>query len=516
MMTIATPEQTRPAETSTFTFEEHGWRLAVIAVACLISVFLDQSTSGIEQAIVTYMTGTLGASSDEGLWLQIGYNSAYYLALIATPWMISKFGRRTVWTYGHATFAVASLMIAFSGGFWSVVGWRTLQGLGQGTFFVCAVVTILTVFPKQIVYIGFGLFATTALAGPSLGPAIGGWFSDLNAWQVVFAVMAALAATASLIIRKTLRDPPDARVPSLPTDFLGFFLASIHYFTYHYLLQEGERRDWLGSPQIVTVLVLFLVASVLFFVWEVRCRNPFIQVRLFLIHNVRWGAFLGFILGVPLFGGNIFEQYLQTGISFTPGLAGAELMVRAIPILITVPLVAYALGKQLLDPRYLIVTGFILVALSYWILFLHTTYLSDFGTFILPFVLQGFAFSLLFSPIARTVIFSLPPEKITHGVAIFKLSIVTGGAFASAMLATIVDRRATLHFSQITEGINLAQPNVALFVHGHLHSPLVLLGGVAQQQSYISAYADSNLYTAILALCVAPLAFALRVPKRNK
>ena len=509
-MSIAAPSQTKPAQTQAFDPTEHGWRLAAIAVACLISVFLDQSTSGIEQAITTYMTGTLGASSDEGLWLQIGYNSTYYLALIGTPWMISKFGRRNIWVVGHATFAVASLMIAFSGGFWNVVAWRAVQGLGQGTFFVCAVVTILRVFPRPIAFIGFALFAMTSLSGPSIGPAVGGWFSDLNAWQGVFIVLAILAAIASTIIGKVLRDAPGARVPTLPIDFLGFFLAFIHYFTYHFLLQQGERRDWLNNPEIVMVLALFVLATVVFFTWELRFGGPFILVRLFLTHNVRWGAFLAFILGVPLFGGNIFEQYLQTGLSFTPGLAGAELMVRVIPICITIPFVAYALSKQLLDPRIMIITGFILVAISYWILSLHTTFLSDYGTFIVPFAMQGFAFSLLFSPIARMVLFSLPPEQMPHGIAIFKLSLLTGGSFASAALATIVDHRATLHFSQITEGINLAAPNVAQFMHGHLHLPTVVLGSVAQQQSYISAYADSNLYTAILVLCVAPLALALR------
>jgi MFS transporter, DHA2 family, multidrug resistance protein len=254
---------------------------------------------------------------------------------------------------------------------------------------------------------------------------------------------------------------------------------------------------------------------VAFFGWEFRSNSPFIRVRAFVSHNLRFGAFLGFILGIPLFGGATFLQYLQNGLSFTPGLAGAELALRVVTILVTIPFVAYALSKDLVDVRYFIVPGFILVAISYWMLYWHTTYLSDFGSFVAPFVLQGFAFSLLFSPIIRTVLTSLPPEEFTHGVAIFKLTLVTGGSFASALLSYVIDHRATLHFSQITEGINLAEPAFFTYLSSPFPHPLIVLADLAQQQSYISAYADANLYVAILALCVAPLALLLRPPPRR-
>ena len=505
----------QPVPAVEFNWEETGWRLVLIALACLISVFLDQSTSGIEQAVTDYMTGTLGASSDEGLWLQIGYNTAYYLSLIASPWTIMRFGRRNTWTYGHALFAVAALGIALSNNFLGVVALRVIQGLGQGTFFVIAVMTILRVFPKPIAFIGFSLFAITSLSGPAFGSTIGGWLSDHNVWQAAFLIEAGMALTAALIIRFVLRDPPGSQQPNAAIDSLGIVFALIHYFTYHFLTQEGERRDWLNNPAIVEALVIFAIVTIVFFGWENRTKTPFIHVRAFASHNLRIGAFLGFILGIPLFGGSIFLQYLQTGISFSPGLAGAELALRAVTLVVTIPFVAYSLTKNLVDVRYFVVTGFLLVAGSYGMLYSRTTYLSDFGTFVVPIVLQGFAFSLLFSPIIRTVLTSLPPEQFLHGVAIFKLTLITGGSFASALLAWVVDRRATEHFSSITEGINLAQPAFFTYFNSPFPHQLIVLANYAQQQSYIYAYADANLYVAILAICVAPLALLLHPPQRR-
>jgi MFS transporter, DHA2 family, multidrug resistance protein len=497
------------------TEEQRGWRLAVVALACLISVFLDQATSGMVSGVAPYMAGTLGASSDEALWLQIGYNTCYYLSLIGSAWMIMKFGRRRVWVYGHALFAIACLMIATSGSFWSVVGWRMLQGLGQGTFFVCAVMTVLRVFPRPIAFIGFALFASTSLSGPAVGPAIGGWFSDQNAWPLLFLAMAGLAMLASVMIATVLPDPSGSRVPDAPVDYLGLVLAFLHFLTYHFVAQEGERRNWFANPEIFAVFLAFCGFTIAF-VWRELwgTGNPFIRLQLFREHNLRYGALLGFVLGVPLFGANIFLEYLQAEIGFTPGLAGAELALRVVAILVTVPFVAYSLSRRLVDLRYLIFTGFLLVSLSYWLLSFETTYLSDFRTFVFPFVLQGFGFSLLFSPIASTVLTSIRAQDFTRGVAIFKLTLVTGGSFAAAALGVIFDHRNALHLSQIAGAVTLSHPAVYSLLHEAGPPHLETLSSISTVQSSILAYADCNQYTAILALLAAPAAIILRPPPR--
>jgi DHA2 family multidrug resistance protein len=490
---------------------EHGWRLTFVALACLISVFLDQATNGMVTAAVPSMQGTLGADADEGPWLQVTYNTLYYLALITSPWMIRRWGRRNVWVTGHSVFALASVGCALTPDFHGVVIWRALQGAGQGTFFVSAVMTILRVFPPSIAFIGFAIFSTTSLSGPAAGPAIGGYFVDQNWWQGLFLVAAALAVAAAALVFSVLRDPPEP-LSATPLDPLGFLLAFFHYFTYHYLTQFGERRDWLTSPDIQLFFAGFLIFTSAFIWWELwGTDHPFIKMRLFANHNLRWGALLGFILGVPLFGASIFLQYLQIGIGFTPSLAGGLLALRILGVIAFVPFVAYSLSRRLIDARYMIVVGFLLVALSYWLQFLGTTDLSDFGTFIASVVISGAGFALLFSPIASTVLTSIPPDDFTRGVAIFKLTLATGGSFASTVFGAIVDHRDTIHLTEIAGATSLAAGPVAVFLQsGHLRS----LAAIAAREGQILAYADVAQYTAILVLCVAPLAAVLRPPPR--
>lgn len=349
-----------------------------------------------------------------------------------------------------------------------------------------------------------------------MGPAVGGWFSDQNAWPQTFLLLAALALVAATLVAFVLRDPPDQRIRDAPFDFIGLLLALIHYFSFHFITQEGERRDWLGNPEIKAYFAVFCVATAAFIAWELRRGiRPFIKMRLFAIHNLRCGTILGCALGVPLFGENIFGQYLQNGIGFTAGLAGAEIALRSVTIALVVPIVAYTLAKQLVDSRYYIVAGFLLVSLSYWMLFFTTTPLSDFRTFVVPSLIQGCGFALLFSPIARAVIFSLPPEDLTQGIVIFKLTLVTGGALASTARRVIFDHRNALHLSRIAGDVTLASPFI--FTVQHLNkASLVGIARIVQQQSSILAYAASPQYIAILVLLVAPVAILLRPPSRPR
>jgi DHA2 family multidrug resistance protein len=491
---------------------ETGWRLVVVALACLISVFLDQGTGGAVTAVTPYMQGTLGASADEGPWLTITYNTIYYLSLISSAWMIGRFGRRRVWVVGHAVYAVACLGCALTPDFHGVVLWRALQGAGQGTFFVCAVMTILRVFPPNIAFVGFAIFAVTSLSGPAAGPAIGGWFVDENAWQGLFVLLGGLALIASLLVAWVLRDPPET-APRPDIDALGLVLAFFHYFTFHYIAQFGERRDWLWASDIRWFSLCFAFFTGGFVWWELwGTHHPFIKMRLFEVHNLRWGALLGFILGVPLFGASVFLQYLQNGIGFTPSLAGGLLATRIAAILVFVPFVAYALNKRLLDPRYMIVTGFVLVFLSYWLQYLGTTYTADFRTFVASVVISGAGFSLLFSPIASTVLTSISPEDFTRGVAIFKLTLTTGGTVAATALGVLVDHRNAYHIAAIAGSIDNATPAVQSFLHAGSARTLASLASI---QGQILAYADTAQYTAIVVLCAAPLALILRPPPRQ-
>jgi DHA2 family multidrug resistance protein len=496
---IPLPETCRPDTARV----QHGWERALIVASALFAVLVDQSLSGAFSQALPYVQGELGAAPDEASWLTIGYNVCYYLSIITTPWLVCRFGRRTVFAAGLATMGLASLLCAAATSYESLAILRGFEGIGQGTLFTSAALTILTIFPPASVKWGFAMFSACSLSGPALGPLFGGTFADEASWRAFFAVVGVLALFATLPIAFFLAPAEDA--PTMPFDPIGFTLLACHFATYHYIIAYGERRDWLWEPSIFYGGIVFVITSAAFIAWELIGTNrPFIKLRLFREHNLQIGAILGMALGIPLFGATIFLQYLQNQLHFTPELAGSLLALRVIAIVVTVPFTSLILSSGKVDVRYLIVAGFVLVAGSYAYLGENTTSISDFGTFALAMVISGFGFALLFSPIAFTVLNSIPKTDLLRGAAIFKLSLTTGGSLASTALAVLVDHRGASHLATLASGATTGSASI--------HASQ--LAALVASQASVLAYGDSNKWTAVAVVLTVPLALLLRPIRR--
>lgn len=478
--------------------------------AALVSLYVDQSFGGAYATLQSYAGGTLGMSSDELSWATIAYNAPYYTTIVLTPWLVGRFGRRQVFGAGHAAFAVVSLFLALTTSMHGFIIGRGLQGLAQGTFFVCSVATVLTLFPLKYRGYAFAIFSVVSLSGAASGAFVGGWFIDHEHWRGVFIMYAALTAAAGTIVAVLLEAPgPQKNVSS---DWTGVAFAFVAFFAFQYVSAYGERRDWFADGWIVAFTVLFVVAIVTFVLWELRLgEHAFIRLNLFATGNLAVGSALGFGLGAPLFGANEFLIYAQQQLGLPPSTAGALLALRIISIVLVAPTAVLLVNAGKIDVKSPVALGFVFVPASYALLSMQTTFASNFWTFAFALVLSGAGFACLFSPIANVTVRSLPPPLSGQGIAIFKLMLLLGGSMAGTGLAVLFDHsydrylsllagRATLHhLSQIG-----------------LHTmPTAAYAGLVKGQAAVLAYADNSKWVAFLALANIPLIFLLKPPPKN-
>ena len=66
--------------------------------------------------------------------------------------------RKPVFGFGHLTFAALTLYLATTLSLSGFMVGRCFQGMAQGTFFVCAVATVLTLFPLKLRGVAFSFF----------------------------------------------------------------------------------------------------------------------------------------------------------------------------------------------------------------------------------------------------------------------------------------------------------------------------------------------------------------------
>ena len=478
--------------------------------AALISLFIDQSFAGTYAALQSYVGGTLGASADELSWTTVGFNACYYTLIFLTPWLIGRIGRRTIFGVGHASFGVTSLYLSMTGSLHGFIVGRCIQGLAMGTFFVCAVATVLTLFPAKYRGYAFSIFSVTSLSAAASGSFIGGWFIDHSYWRGAFALYALLAIVAGAIVAMLLEAPAgNAKVTS---DWLGVGFVFTAFFAYQFVTTYGERRDWFWDGWIVGYTFVGIVAFAAFVFCELRLGDrAFIRLGLFKTGNLAVGSILGFFLGAPLFGANEFLQYASAGLGFPASTAGALLTLRIVAIVLVAPAAVLLVNADKINVKIPVALGFVFVPVSYALLATQTTFASNFGTFVFALILSGAGFACLFSPVANVTIRSLPPALSTQGIAIFKIVLLLGGSAAAAALGVIYDHSYASYLSLVT---GVTSQHTLSSIGASI--PPEAYSALAQQQAAVLAYADNSKWVALSSLAALPLIFFLKPPPKSQ
>jgi DHA2 family multidrug resistance protein len=236
------------------------------------------------------------------------------------------------------------------------------------------------------------------------------------------------------------------------------------------------------------------------------------------LRQVAAGSILGAVLGVSLYGSIIIlPQYLINSLGFTATLSGTTVMVRAAAVLVFTPLTAIITQRGLVDARLQAAIGFVLLAISNWILGSITTPISDFHSLVFPLVLSGIGLAQIFVPLSVSVVGSVPDREVPATAAFFNLSRQIGGSVAAAILITLLVRGFTVHQTELASSQTLGHAKTEQYVQvqGGLQNRAALqrLAVLVESQSAVESYADTSRWVAVITLGLAPLVLLLRRPR---
>ena len=129
------------------------------------------------------------------------------------------------------------------------------------------------------------------MAGPVLGPVLGGWLTETFSWRYVFYINLPIGVLAFLGMMTFL--PETARNSTAKLDWFGFGTLSLAIGAMQVLLDRGEQLDWFGSAEIVIEAIVCASAFYLFLVHTFTAREPFVRPSLFRDRNFTAGLFRG-------------------------------------------------------------------------------------------------------------------------------------------------------------------------------------------------------------------------------
>ncbi len=491
---------------------EYGTRRWIVVIGVMSATLLQVLDATIVNVALPTIQGNLGANFDEAAWVVTGYIIAAVIVIPLTPWLQQTFGRKQYYVAAIVGFTLTSALCGLSTSLTELVFFRILQGLCGGGLIATGQAILRDTFPARELGKSQALVSLGAIVGPSIGPTLGGILTDALSWNWIFYINIVPGIVAAILIATTLRNPNYHR-RSGTFDGIGLALLAAGLGSLQYVLDEGERNDWLADHRILILGIVAIVGLTLFAFWEIYgTKNPIVDLRILKNRTVAGGTLLAMTIGFTLFGGVILSpQFQQELLSFTATLSGESILLRALAIAVFTPITLILLSRFHVQPRVMLALGFIIVAIANLMQANVTTTDSTFWTFGWALVVGGAGFGMLFLPLSIAVLSSVRGADTQKATSLISLCQQLGGSISTACLVTLLDRRSALHQSDIAARMTLRNPalNDAL---AH-HAPIASIYNLVVQQATTLAFADAFSFLALVTILLTPFVIFLTSPK---
>lgn len=496
---------------------EHGLRRVIVSIAVIVATLLEIIDTTIVNVALPNIQGNFGVAVDQGAWIVTGYIIANVIVIPITPWLAARFGRRQYFFASIVIFTLASLMCGLAPSFGALVFWRIVQGLGGGGLISTSQAILRDTYTLKEQGQAQGIFAMGVIVGPALGPVLGGWITDNFTWRWAFYINIPVGIAAATLIWFFLRNPQEPQ-HDRKLDWIGLGFLALGLGSMQYVLDQGQQYDWFDDTNIRLFTALSVAGLGSFVWWTLRSAIPVVDLHVLRLRQVWAGSLLGGVLGVSLYGSIlVLPQYLQNSLNFTATLSGLTILVRAVAVMVFTPITAMLAGRGTIDVRVSTAIGFVLLAVSNWILAGITTPQSEFGTFIVCLIVSGIGLSQIFVPLSIAVLGGVPDKEVPSTSAFFNLSRQVGGSIATAVLVTLLVRGQTTHQTELASVQTLAHAPTAIYLQengGERSTPaLVDLEGIVAGQALVQSYADTSRAVAVITIMLAPLVLLLRKPR---
>ena len=409
----------------------------LIAVAVVLAALMQVIDSSIVNVALPDMMGNLGANLDEIAWVSTGYILASVIVIPLTGFFGDLFGRKRYFVGSIVVFTAASFFCGASHSLIALIVWRIIQGVGGGALMTVSQAVLLESFPPEEAGTAMALFGLGVMVGPTIGPTLGGYIVDTSGWPWIFYINIPVGIVAATMIAAYVHDPSHQRRPSA-IDYIGIALLTISVGSIQFVLERGEREDWLESRRIISLSLIGVVGWMALMWREFTTEHPAIDFRV-LRHRQMWvGTLLGVVMGVGLFAMSFtLPVFLQANLHMTAEQTGIILAPGALATAVSMAVVGRLTNK--FDPRLLITIGALLFATAAWQLS-QITGESGARDFFWPLIGRGVGLGMMFVPLTTVTLAQLSPTELPQGVGLYSFFRQLGVSLGIAAIATLVNR----------------------------------------------------------------------------
>ncbi len=336
-------------------------------------------------------------------------------------------------------FGLASLACGFAQNTTWLLSARALQGFAAAIIFPASIAIITMIFPPHQQGLAFGIHTSIGGLFMSLGPLVGGLFTEFLTWRWIFwinlPILLLITSDIWLAWKGPLRRKSTDKTALPALDWAGFALIVLALACLIVGLMQAPEWGWLSLP-CLALFVLSAASLAAFIARERKVAAPFINLGLF---KERTFGTAGLVIFSGQFGkiaSIVFAaQFLQEVLKASPLVAGIALLAALAPSLITSTL----LGR--LSDRYGARKPCLAGTLLHGLALLALAMAAQFESMVLfcaCLVIWGGSLPTLYVPTRRAALNNIPAAEKGQASGISMVAQLAGGTLGMAVCGSLL------------------------------------------------------------------------------
>lgn len=420
-----------------------------ITLVVMVGFFMAILDTTIVDIVVPKMMAPLSTDLYGVQWVITSYMMAAATALLFTENFARYIGYSYTFLSGLALFTLSSFLCGTAQNLPQMIIYRVLQGIGEAFIAASAQTILVSIYPPEKRGLAMGIFGLGVSFAPALGPTLGGLITEYLNWRWVFFVNLPIGII-NLIAGFFFLPKALGRIRLFQFNFLSYLFIATATVSLLIMLSKGQQLGWWQSDLIVKLLFISLLSFTLYFMSELRSKNPLLDLSIYKIPE--FGLPMGmhfFVLGFGMY--QIFyllPLYYENLKGLTTFQAGLQILYFAF-FIGTFSIISGYLSDRL-SPALILLFSSLLFLFTSYALIPQLNYYTPVSKATLLTIPLGISMGTFFAPLTALSLKKLG-EKTGLGVVLMHYQRFVGGSFGTALATNHLEYYTNENFHRITE-----------------------------------------------------------------